>query len=1516
MKYMIGVMDMFRIAKTPRIVGCLCVIMMLMAINAEVLSQDIQRFNYYSSKEGLSQNTAYSVVCDSRGFIWVGTTNGLNRFDGSTFKVYSNRLDEEYGMVSRRVERIWEDNAGYIWSENYDGTYQYFNQRYETTGLVPRPVNGVSEAATSYLQYSDSLIFVGAESSGLYELVLVDGEYVVNNISRVTAEGAVIRHLAMDSRGDMFVLTSNGLAMATRQQVVSGKLEFYVSNEDIEFTTALCHQKNLVLLGTKGHGLYVYDTSNAKLELYGGLSATTDVVSMTPLADGGFILATGDAKCYMITSDLGSVTPLSYHGEGKDVVEQIYVDQFRQVWIVTANPGVTRVNLVTHRSRYYELVPRSLSATVDRERPYFYEDSRANLWIGLHGGGLLRYERSGDMFVAYRNDINDSNSIPSNIVHCIVEDNSGQLWVGMGQYRGGLAKVVMSNKAFACVLPDQESRQQMDNVVRCLYEDPEHNMWVATKGGRIYIYSANGQLIRTLDGFSTAQGRVQSQTYCVSLHSDGYLMIGTKGAGVFVSRKKVNFANIRNEELVFTQVHTTSDNDDNIYALAEDSRGHVWAATYGEGLCRMKMHFEEGKVDKTYFTTQNSNLLSDKTRYVYIDSNATLWVATTNGVCKMPQERYYAPASYAGDSLFDLYVHSSARPSLSYNDVCNIYEDSRHIIYFATIGGGVTALDTDHNGEEHFTVYNTDNGLSHNDVYGVVEDNGGYLWVSSENGLTRIDLAANTFVVYNMSTGLAFDGFAESAICKQSNGMLAFGGYRGYIAVSPFHIASTPYKSRLVLTSLSVANREQNPGEGEPIRESILFAKRINLAYDQSSLSIAYKALDYSAPENIQYAYKLEGLDKEWNYVGNQTRAVYTNLTPGKYRFMVKSTYRNGEWSDNICSVEVEVAHPWWLTWWAYIIYIAALSALLYLFILFFSRINRYRRELNVEKKVNEIKLQFFTNIAHEIRTPLTLIVSPIDTLLSSELPQPVQNQLMIIKRNSNRILMLVNQLLDFRKVQNKRMNLKVCEVELGKFVSQVGDSFTLLADHKHIEYNTIIQPDMKPVWIDTTEIDTVVYNLLSNAMKFTDAGKRVTLSISQDEQYSYIKVIDEGCGIKNTDPDVLFKRYTILSTNDLSGTGIGLSLAYELVELHKGKLLVESEVGKGSTFTVRLLNGRKHFEDNPMVVFSENVTGKRFAILPDIQMSNDTMEEAGTDENRRSILFVEDNPEILDYLKQSFKGTYEIFTASNGQEALVVARQQIPSIIISDLMMPVMDGQEMIRCLKDDIATSHIPIIALTANTSTDVEIESYKMGIDAFIAKPFNINQIKAVIENILRRREMMAAQLAGIAPKVMVAEEEGSAEQAAEATASEQVNAEETMDDARSNRGEDQDVSINILSKDEEFVREMVKFTEDNYRDDLSIDRFAEHFHMSRTVFYNKVKGLTGQSPLEFVRQIKFKIAEQLLQKGYNVSEVAYEIGYSDVKYFSKQFRQQYGVAPSLIKKEFEEKAKSESDVEEEK
>ncbi len=750
-------------------------------------------------------------------------------------------------------------------------------------------------------------------------------------------------------------------------------------------------------------------------------------------------------------------------------------------------------------------------------------------------------------------------------------------------------------------------------------------------------------------------------------------------------------------------------------------------------------------------------------------------------------------------------------------------------------------------------------------VYSIQEDDSQNLWIGTENGISRKTKEKFHFETFNQNNGSSIQNFSEAAICKLSNGNILMGGNTGFLTITPANLKTNDFSAQLELTNFQLFNKDvQVNVENSPLSKAISYTNQLNLRHNQSSIAIEYTSIDLQNPDQIQYAYILEGLEKEWNYVGNQRKAVYTNLMPGAYTFRLKSTTRNGEWSPNERILKIRITPPWYLTLPAFIGYVILITIVIILITKTIRRIHKYRTELSIEKKVNEVKLQFFTNISHEIRTPLTLIIGPLQDILNENLPKKINQQLRIVMQNASRMLLLTNQILDFRKIQNNKMTLNVAEVDAATFIHPVFECFELLANHKHIKYTLSKPQEMKPIWVDASKLDIIIYNLISNAMKFTPERRTIEVTLKQDELNTYVIVRDEGPGIQSEALPELFTRYTILSNGQFAGTGIGLSLSYELAKLHGADLLVESSPGKGSTFTLKLQNGNHHLKNNPMIRFAKETPLQHETELPQPLVETSEPDSKTEQPSLKKILVVEDNPEILTYICQSLQHKYHCLKASNGQEGLIIARQENPSIVITDLMMPVMDGLTMIKKIKSDFSISHIPVVAVTAKASIQDEIEGIETGADAYIQKPFNTTHLLVTIDNLIKQREQL-------------------------------------MDRFAQSKATSQVPTVQITSKDEEFLNQLVQFIEKNYKTDFNIDTIAEEFAVSRTVFYNKVKSLTSMGPLEFVRQIKLQIARQLLQKGYNVSEVAFEVGYADVKYFSRQFKAQFGKAPSQLKRE---------------
>ena len=696
-------------------------------------------------------------------------------------------------------------------------------------------------------------------------------------------------------------------------------------------------------------------------------------------------------------------------------------------------------------------------------------------------------------------------------------------------------------------------------------------------------------------------------------------------------------------------------------------------------------------------------------------------------------------------------------------------------------------------------------------------------------------------------------------------GSLYSEGYLGFEIVDADQMVPKQNISNIELTNFLLFNKEVTPGQkGSPLKQSISFSDELILRYSQSSFSIDFSALDFPDPQKIQYTYKLDNFESTWNNIGNQHRATYTNLSPGRYTFRVKSIMNEGKSASSERILNIRISPPWWKTPLAYCFYAVLLMAIAVVIYKAVTRINRYKNDLAIEKKVNELKLQFYTNISHEIRTPLTLIIGPLEDMIADKTLQAGKKlQMGIMLKNARRMLHLTNQLLDFRKIQNNKMVLKIREIDIVAFTREIFESFGPLARHKGITCTLNSDFESFKVFADPNKLDIMIYNIISNAIKFTSPGKTVSVRIDESEKTNSIdiSVTDEGPGIPQKSLSDIFTRYTILSNRDFAGTGIGLSLSYELARLHKGDIFISSTVGKGSIFTIRLMKGNDHFVNAQGIDMDEmasSVTEHTHSIVMEENTENDKRMRFPDHSDKHVLLVVEDNNEILDYICQALKSFFTTIGARNGEEGLHLAKTMNPDIIITDIRMPVIDGMEMTRHLKEDFVTSHIPVIMLTSKGDLKDQIEGIETGAEAYIVKPFNMDYLRTVATNLLNQRSKVLAWF---------------------------------LD----NKAKDTK-SLKISSRDGEFLKKTIKYIEEHYATDFQISILADHCNVSRTVFYNKIKGLTGFSPMEFIRRMKLDIASRLLDNGYNVSEAAYKTGFSDVKYFSKLFKTQFGHSPS--------------------
>jgi signal transduction histidine kinase/ligand-binding sensor domain-containing protein/AraC-like DNA-binding protein/ActR/RegA family two-component response regulator len=1322
-----------------------------------------------------------------------------------------------------------------------------------------------------FLQYSSDIIVLGSSESGLYLLRYDDqgNTYAVQQFSS-EKENSIsdnrIKFVHKDSENKLWVGTQKGLNNIPGNVIGKPDPEIGLKYPEFSFTS-VCETSSEIWFGTEENGIMVLDKPNGSTRMISIQTVPgfkSDQITHLYHTRTGEIIAGFRNKGLMITQNSGKEwLNIKFHSGNLD---KIYEDKHNQLWLTAVEFGATRLDLKSLETKFYVLTPEEIKPLTDLERPQFFEDSNDNLWLGLHGNGLGFYNRSTDNFKFYKNDPKDPNTISSNFIHCITEDKSGQLWIGTGQVLGGVEKVILENKAFEHFQLKKEPADALDNVSRAILEDQNRYLWIATKAGKIHLFDSTlkqRKILNYLPGLGHES--LRNITYALFNDSKGYLWIGSKGYGLSVSTRTLDklaqdYNGIGFRRYTYSATDSTTIGNNNIYSVCEDKMNNIWVGTYGNGLSVILNPGGE-HLNFKRINQRNSNLSSDLIRHLLVDSSGNLWVATTFGLNLLEKRDIES-----GNFRFKVFLKNpSDDRSLIYNDVIHIFEDSKKRIWLGTYGGGIDLLEGYDGESASFRHYGSDAATGYGIIYGILEDRAGKIWYSTENGLVCMDPETGNSEIYNNVNGLGFNSFSENTCFRKKDGKLVFGGYLGFEIVDAERLVPKQNISNIELTKFLLFNKEVTAGQKDsPLKKSISFSDELILRYSQSSFSIDFSALDFLDPQKVQYTYKLDNFENNWNNIGNQHRATYTNLSPGRYVFRVKLIMNEGKSALSERILNIRISPPWWRTMLAYCLYTVLIGAIAILIYKAITRINRYKNDLAIEKKVNELKLQFYTNISHEIRTPLTLIIGPLEDMMAEKtLPSGKKLQMGIMLKNARRMLHLTNQLLDFRKIQNNKMILKIREIDIVAFTREIFESFGPLTRHKGITCTLNSDFESFKVFADPNKLDIMIYNIISNAIKFTCTGKAVLVRIAGSEKTNSIdiSVTDEGPGIPQKSLSDIFTRYTILSSQDLAGTGIGLSLSYELARLHKGDILISSTVGKGSTFTIRLLKGNDHFLNAPGIDMDEMVsslTEYTHSRVLEENAENDKQMPVSDPADKHVMLVVEDNNEILDYICQSLKSFFTTIGAKNGEEGLHLANTLNPDIIITDIRMPGIDGMEMTRLLKEDFVTSHIPVIMLTSKGDLKDQIEGIETGAEAYIVKPFNMEYLRTVAANLLNQRARVLAYFLN-------------------------------------NKADDAE-TLKISSKDGEFLKKIIKYVQENYAIDFQINILADHCNVSRTVLYNKIKGLTGFSPMEFIRRMKMDIAARLLDNGYNVSEAAYKTGFSDVKYFSKLFKAQFGHSPS--------------------
>jgi signal transduction histidine kinase/ligand-binding sensor domain-containing protein/AraC-like DNA-binding protein len=1439
---------------------------LLLFLTAESTAQIKCKIEHYSTEDGLSHDGVMNIIKDRDGFMWFGTWDGINRFDGHNFVTYKTRPGDSSSLKINRVDNIKEDKDGYLWLEVYDNQVYRFDKKNKKFLSVS---NILSEMNIKNVLFT-SVIMTG--KNGVWLTTIDNGIYGVKN--RLSAKPEITRYdlsskdefrlysnkvnfLYGDKQQNVWVGTEAGLNCLTAGQsdTYKNKVLTNALAKGLAYTS-VTEDKQYLWFGTgDGQLIRYHKTSGALLKKKISDHKLND---LHIAGDGSTIYATANLEVITINKTSLHTSVSSFTGEGP--LLSIYEDRSGLLWIEPEKHGLVKYNPITQTFKYFFQENDANFYNTAKEYKVF-EDHNNRVWMSMKGGGFGYYNPRADAVEYFYNKPGSADHQFSNIVIWSYLDEAGVLWLSTRDR--GIEKIIFQVNDFNHGLLVTKTLNKSDNEIRGIFSDKNQRLWISSKSGNLYVYD-NGKKVE--DIFVNKPPGSMGLVYNMIQDRSGTIWLGTKGKGLYRAVPTDKYGS----RYVLThykadKYDVNSLSSDLIYSILEDNKGRIWVATYQYGINLLVPDGDKIKFVNIHNSFKNYPVGSWKARHVQQHVNGDIWVATTNGLVIFDPDKG-KPDNYAFKSYGKI---PGDKSSLGNNDAQYIYRDSKDRMWIATSGGGLNKFLGTADQRLKFKVYTIEEGLPSDYILSIIEDKTHNLWLGTENGISKLNPEQERFRNYDSYDGLPKTGLSEASSLMLPNGDLLFGCINGYITFNPEAIIDQKIKAKIAFTNFQINNKDVIPAEaGSPLNVDINDAKNIELKYNENIISVDFTVLDYRSSNKQVYAYRLKGFDAEWHHVNDQRKATYTNLPPGKYIFEVKSLNADLYDSLPVKTLAISIAPPPWRTVWAYILYVILLAGLIEIARRIVVTMIRLRNRITVEQRLTELKLSFFTNISHELRTPLTLIVNPIQEIARQENLSPKgQEYINVVSRNANRMVRFINQLLDFRKAQSGKMNLAVKYTDVLALVKDIGQHFSEVANEKHIELSISANVKELYAWIDAEKVDIVIYNLLSNAFKFTANHKIISIVIDKKDDFFTVSVIDQGIGVPNDKLNDIFELYYEVEKapgNNLEGTGIGLALCKEIVKLHHGEIEARNNPDAGLAVILRLPCGKHHIKDGENILSETSMVPKHIFqkpidVITNVEVSSSPREK----EALPLVLLVDDNNELRRFLADQLKEFYRVVEARDGKEGLEVALKLVPDLIMSDVMMPEMDGIELLDRLKSNVATSHIPVVLLTAKSSVENQIEGLKYGADYYITKPFQTNFILASIDNLLKQRKKVFESL--LANKKTI----------------------------ELNPGE-----IVITSKDEIFLKEIIDIVENGMVDvEFNIDTVAESIGMGRTTFYKKFKSLTNLAPVEFVREMRLKRAKQFLDaNGQNISEIAYAVGFNSAKYFSTCFKEEYGISPS--------------------
>lgn len=1327
---------------------------------AGVAAQGNYPVEYLGIEKGLSNNSVTCIYQDNYGFMWFGTFDGLNRYNGYDFKVFRNSPNDTSSLINNRIVCVAEDKDNKIWVGTKKGLsiYNPLNGKFSEAYFYPvnhSKLEKIDFITNDIKTDGNGDVFVATAGQGLilFKKGNVNGQQLpLDSFSSLPIDYHAQAVQVDDQQRVWTFVQSVGLCVYDRRINL-------LKIVDQQISTSQClavDKKGNLWIGNK-YGLYRYNISSKKIKYYrqtsGGLS-NNNVVSLCLDKEQNLWIATDGGGVDILYPEKEQMIQLLAGQEKNSLtsaaVYDVFEDKDRRKWIGTLRGGINIIDQQRNRFKVISHDPQNNNSLPLNFISFFCEMENGDVLIGTDGGGISYWNRRLNNYKNFKHLSNDRNSLPNNYVTTILKDDKNTVWIGT--YGGGVSKFNIKTgvfKEFSCF---NDAYGYEDRNVWTLYQDKNKNIWAGTCDGVLYRFSQKSNRFEVFDTALT-----------------------------------------------------------NIICLAEDRMGNLWGGTFTD-LIKIDTINREHQIIKINYPV----------RAIHQDKSNRLWIGTEGGGLLR-------------------YVNEAKR----------------------------------------FNRYTEKEGLSNNSVLSILEDSTGKLWISTFNGLTAFEPGTGKFKNFYESDGLQSNQFNYNAALVLKSGEFLFGGIKGFNIFKPQNIKQYSKMPRTLITGLRIDNLPIEQYKSLPEPAGAYNIREITLPYEKATFSVDFVALEYTAPDKIAYAYFLQGWDNSWQ-VGKLRTANYSRLTEGHYTLKIRSTNADGVWNVRERVLHITVLPPWYRTWWAYLLYFGVGFSLVYLYLIYKAKQAKLKYEVEIthieaekEKELHEKKLSFFIHISHEFRSPLTLIINPIKELMYEEGKLIDTQELDVVYRNARRLLSLVDQLLLFRKAENEENELKIVQVNFSGLCKEVYSCFVHQAKSKNIRYKFECENDDITIYADREKIEIVLFNLISNALKFARQDGEVKVSIIENNNDVEILVEDDGCGIPEDVGEKLFEKFYQVkkSIPFKSGFGIGLYLVKTFIDSHKGKIEYKSKLGTGTAFKVNLIKGKSHLNGN--LIFEDLEEQSLFLEEFIAETELERIESIHYGERRnveslisdsQSMLIIDDNQQIRAYIKKLFNEQFTMYEADNGTQGLRLINLYFPDIVICDVLMPGMSGIELCQKVKADIATRHIPVILLTASSSADVKLRGVEGGADDYISKPFE--------------KDLLLARVAGI------------------------LNIRNNLQEYFYNEITLQSTNLQISKENKEFLEQCMEIVEQKILDDnFNISTLCEEMGIGHSNLYKRIKTISGLSVNGFIGFIRLrKAAELLINTKCNVNEAAYQVGLRDMKNFRDQFYKLFGMNPSVYMRKY--------------